>query len=340
MSFEKQDYVEFDNTLSNLFSVKSDDEIATLLRRDSKGTIENNRVKFDDSTFEGFAFMTFDKRGNLKDKVIIDAPDNFNPTDVSADRTGGSQVQLIREGDAYFITAAHYDRNRGNGELLGLNLIKIEDGEVTFNQYISIGEFENKMIVPNKEKIKKYNKKGVSASIKDIFTLSNGDYLLMGTISTNKEQFLLQIGGNGELKANYMSEMLEASGTNIPIGERGMKKTAVRGGGSDGGLFPVQPIVEEKDGKLIFVHRYQSPDMAQGTSSSTTEYSRTVLRIEEVFTYAKAYIIDPNAKTISQAAEFSDKILVGYDPLFIAKNGQVFLNGYDGKKWNMYLLEE
>jgi len=139
--------------------------------------------------------------------------------------------------------------------------------------------------------VKKYNKRGINATLKDISSLESGKLLLMGTISTNNGQFLLQVSPDGELEVNYMFEMLSPKGANIPIGERGMKRSDA---GSDGAA-PREPTMDEADDALYYVMRYQTPSMSQGTRSSSTETTRTVLRIDEVFTYAKAYKIMPES---------------------------------------------
>lgn len=212
-----------------------------------------------------------------------------------------------------------------NADMIGLKnfdaiqMTKIKDGEVIYNQIYSEDELESKMVVPEGEK-KKYKLTHQHNYISRMETLPNGDDLLMG--QTTEEIYALQISPQGELKAYYS------------IGRIDIKNSII---------YNQQLMV--KGDHLYLVLNEQPRDLSNNTKvnkssstisaggMSTTHTTTTIKRLNEVFVQSKILDINTKDLSISNAITIDGKdyYTMGSFPALFTKDA-IYFSGRKGPK--------
>lgn len=339
MEWEAQNFIEFDYTMHTLASLKTDDGVAVLLRKDTKGTIENNRVRFNDSEYRGVVMLLFDNKGKLVSQLDLDFGDfNFPPIGTSLSNTVPPKFDIRKVGDSYYVSAVGFGKGT---QFESLNIYKISDGEIDFKKKF-LTEDLNEFETPEGEKVKYLIKKREIPVIDEIIA-SDNEVLFLGSI---KEigNFVIRLDANsGNLNHLVASEhWVPKQGVTIPLGVRGWSKTKSSRNGEGFLDYPV--TVEEHGDYYYILYRKMNEGMTPGSSVSSTStssngvikttYTKSV-KIDEVFAFAKLVLINKKTGAIAKPLVIDDEILVGAYGMYIGKDGTAFLHGYDGKKYQM-----
>jgi len=340
MSWEDQQFFEFDYTLSNLRSIKKSDEAAVLLRKDSKGVIKNNRVRFNDSEYKGLMVLIFDSKGNLKSQV--DLP--YEDLDLQESAVGDyvPNVYLNEVDGDYVATTVAFDGK----DFKSLTLYRISDGKLAQTNTISASDFENSN-KPSDEKIKNIFPKNSVINLREIISMDN-ETLFLGDI--NKEfEFVITTKENDEKASIQISKALDkVKSVNIPLGKRvwtGLNSwSREKTNADDADELIDYPAIVQKHGDFTYIllrktQAWMTPgSRISRTYSGTTTKTTTTITVDELFTYGKLLVINNKTGDIASPISFDDKILVGEYPLLIGKNGRAFFHGYDGKRYKFYSL--
>lgn len=339
MEWEEQNFIEFDYTMHTLASLKTDDGVAVLLRKDTKGTIENNKVRFNDSEYKGVVMLLFDNKGKLTSQLDLDFGDfNFPPIGTSLSNTIPPKFDIRKVKDSYYVSAVGFGRGT---QFESLNIYKITDGQIDFRKKFLTDDL-NDFVTPDGEKVKYLIKKREVPVIDEIIA-SDDEVLFLGSI---KEigNFVIRLDANtGSLNQLIASEhWVPKQGVTIPLGVRGWSKT--KSSRSSEGFLEYPVTVEEHGDYYYILYRKMNLGMTPGSSVSSTSsssngvikttYTKSV-RIDELFAFAKLVLINKKTGAIAEPLVIDDEILVGAYGMYVGKDGTAFLHGYDGKKYQM-----
>lgn len=338
MDWVEQNFIEFDYTMQSLATLKTDDEVAVLLRKDTKGTIENNRVRFNDSEYQGVVMLIFDNNGNLTSQLDLDFGDfNFPPLWGMANIVP-PKFDIRKIDDSFIISAVGFGKGT---QFESLNVFKITDGKIAFSKKFLADDLNN-FDSPKGEKIKYLIKKRELPVIDEIINAGN-EILLMGSINEIGDFMIRLDAGTGSLNQLVASEYwTPKKNVTIPLGVRGWSKTKSSRNSEEFFDYPV--IVREYGDWYYILYRKMNQGMTPGSTISSsystdngvvkTTYTKTVT-IDEVFAFGKLIMVNKKTGAITEPLEIDDEILVGAYGLYLGKNGTAFLHGYDGKKYQM-----
>jgi hypothetical protein len=337
MSWESQQFFEFDYTLSNLRSIKKSDEAAVLLRKDSKGTIKNNRVRFNDCVYKGLMVLIFDSKGNLKSQV--DLP--YEDLDLQESAVGEyvPNVYLNEVDGDYVATTVAFDGK----DFKSLTLYRISDGKLIQTNSLKPSDFENAS-KPSGEKIKSLFPKNTLIEIREIISL-DGETMFLGSINKDYE-FIITTNGNDQTASVVVSQALDKiKSINIPLGKRtwtGLNSWSKEKSTDDADALQDVPAIVQKDGDYTYILYRKNQDWMTPGSRISRSYSgynsitTTTITVDELFTFGKLLVINNKTGEVTSPISFDDKILVGENPFLIGNNGRVFFHGWDGKKYMFY----
>ncbi|MBR09535.1 MAG: hypothetical protein CMP48_17855 [Rickettsiales bacterium] len=338
MSWIDQKFVEFEHTMTSLATLKTEDGVVVLLRKDSKGTLENNRVHFKNSEYEGIVMLEIDKQGNLKSQIEIDNGDfNFPPLQGMANVIDPT-FEIRKVGSAYFITGVGFGKGT---QFEALHIYKVANGKVSFAQKLSAEDL-NDFQTAKGEKVKELIKKKEVPEINDILAFEN-ELLILGNIK-EVGNFLLRLDPNSGSKKQFIATAAwtPKKPVTIPLGVRGWSKTKSSSSGVDLLDYPV--TVEQQGDWYYILYRKMNEGMTPGsTISSSSSSSNGVIRttytksvkIDEVFAFGKLLMINKSTGAIVDPVMIDDEILVGYYGMYLGKDGKAFLHGYDGKNYKI-----
>lgn len=338
MDWVEQNFIEFDYTMHSLATLKTDDEVAVLLRKDTKGTIENNRVRFNDSEYRGVVMLIFDKNGNLTSQLDLDFGDfNFPPLQGMANIVA-PKFDIRKIDDSFVISAVGFGKG---SQFESLNVYKITDGKIAFSQKF-LAEDLNNFDSPQGEKVKELIRKKEVPVFSEIINAGN-ELLLMGSISEIADFMIRLDAVTGEpiqiVAAEYWTPKKNAT---IPLGVRGWSKT--KSSRSSDEFFDYPVIVREYGDWYYILYRKMNYGMTPGSTISSsystdngvvkTTYTKSV-KIDELFAFGKLFMVNKKTGAITEPLLIDDEILVGAYGLYLAKDGKAFMHGYDGKKYQM-----
>lgn len=341
MSFDSQEFYEYDYSLTMMTWLKTDDANAVLFGMYPKGIIENNRTKFPDTQLQKMMLLVFDKKGNKVSETIFDVDPKVQLPQTLAIGNGGAGLTYLD--GAYYLNMHTAEGKWGSGLMENINIVKIKDGQVQYNKLISMDEFDSKLVTPKSEKIKKYNKRGTSMQVETLTKTPANDLMIIGKLLlANAEKLILHIDDKtGELKHSYLTEYFTAKkAVTVPIGERGWATTKAAVD-KDPNYYDFKTSYEFIDDNTMYLmFRTQTGDIRMGASRSRTSTSGnyTVTRsvsISEYYTFGKLFKINLKDGTMSEPVMIDDEVTVGLDPLFVAEDGTAFIHGYDGKNYKM-----
>ncbi len=342
MDWVEQNFIEFDYTMSVLTSIKTDDGAAVLLRKDTKGTIENNRVRFKESEYKGVVMLIFDKEGNLTSQLDFEF-ENFNFTNIGElSATTAPQFEIRKIEDSFLVSVVGFEKGQ---RFESWNIYKITDGEIAFSRKFLADDL-NDFDTPKGDKVKYLIKKKEIPVIDEIIA-SEDEYLLMGGVNQIGDFVLRLDAETGDTKQLAVSEQWgPKKSVNIPLGVRGWRKT--KGGGDNSAYFDYPVTIEEYGDWYYILYRKMNSGMTPGsTISSTTkstfsnQYVTTTttttksVKIDEVFAFGKLVMINKKTGAMTEPLVIDDEILVGAYGLYLGKDGTAYLHGYDGKRYQM-----
>lgn len=341
MSFDSQQFYEYDYSMTMMTWLKTEDANAVLLGMYPKGIIENNRVKFPDTQLQKMMLLVFDKKGNKVSETIFDVDPKVQLPQTLEIGNDGAGLAYID--NAYYLMMHTADGKWGSGSMENINIVKIKDGKVQYNNLISMEEFDSKLVTSRSEKIKKYNKRGTNIQVEKFIKTPNNDLMILGKLLlANGEKVILYIDDQtGELKNSYLTENLVAKkAVTVPIGARGWAKTKAAVD-KDPAYYDFMTSYQFINDDVAYVmFRTQTGDMRMGSirSSTSDAGSFSITRsvsISEYYTFGKLFKIDLKNGKMSEPVMIDDEVTVGYDPLYISADGTAFIHGYDGKNYKM-----
>ena len=214
----------------------------------------------------------------------------------------------------YMIGSVNADHNKyyrfDVGKPTHLEIVRFADNALTHQNVYSYEEIGDKLIAPGGGKVKmKFKDIKFFSSLK----APNGDLLIFA--AGPKQYMMFQITpSNGELVALYYLEKGD------------MEETF------DVGLQSV-----EVDDKMYLLFRQQNGGIAQGLSKSVSRgagYMKNVnfSRVDDMMTFGKLYLFDPEAKQISEEIDFMDKVILGEEPMFLGSDNKLILPLRDFKR--------
>lgn len=341
MSFDSQEFYEYDYSLTMMTWLKTENTNAVLFGMYPKGIIENNRVKFPDQELQKIMLLVFDKKGNKVSETIFDVDPKVQLSETIEVGNGGAGLAYVD--DAYYLMMHTAEGRWGSGPMENINVVKIKDGKVQYNNLISMEEFESKLVTAKSEKFKKYNKKGTNIQVEDFIKTPTGNVMILGKmLLANNERVILYLDDqSGELKNSYLSETLVGKkAVTVPIGARGWAKTKAATAKDPAYYDFMTSYQYTGDEELYLMFRTQTGDMQMGsarTRTSSTSYATyyKTVSISEYYTFGKLYKINLKDGTMSEPVMIDDEVTVGLDPLFISEDGTAFIHGYDGKNYKM-----
>ena len=339
MQWEEQNFIEFDYTMHALTSLKTSDGVVVLLRKDTKGTIENNRVRFNDSEYRGVVMLEFDNKGHLKSKLVFDLDDfNFPPIGTSLSNTVAPKFDIKKVGDFYYVSAVSFGKGT---QFESLNLYKIANGNIAFSKKFMANDL-NDYDSPDGEKVKYLIKKREVPVIDEIIA-SQDEILFLGSIKEVGNFVIRLDSDSGDLKQLVASEhWIPKQAVNIPLGVRGWSKT--KSSRNSEGFIDYPVTVKENGDWYYILYRKMNDGMTPGSSVKSTTatgngyittYVTTKVTIDEVFAFAKLILINKKTGAMVEPLVIDDEILVGAEGMYLAEDGTAFLHGYDGKKYQM-----
>lgn len=342
MEWVEQNFIEFDYTMGVLASIKTDDGAAVLLRKDTKGVINNNRVRFPDSEYQGTVLLTFDKEGNLTSQIDFDK-EAFNLANLrELTSLTPPKIEIRKLHESYLISAVNYAKGNKFGSW---NIYKITDGEIAFSRTFTKDDL-NAFDTPKGEKVKYLIKKREVPVLNWIFT-TDDELLLCGEVEEIGNFIMRLDSEKGTTKQLAVSKYwVPKKNVNIPLGVRGWSKTKAKKGGED--YFDYPTTLQTNGDWYCVLYRKMNSGMTPGSTisstssytynhqygSTTTTYTKKV-KIDEVFAFGKLVMINKKTGAMTESLVIDDEILVGAYGFYVGKDGRLYLHGYDGKKYQM-----
>ncbi|MEP0367819.1 MAG: hypothetical protein ABJN36_18375 [Cyclobacteriaceae bacterium] len=334
MQWVDQNFIEFDHTMHSLASLKTEDGAAVLLRKDTKGTIEDNRVHFKNSEYKGVTMLQFDNKGKLLSQVELDLVGfNFPPLQGIANIVP-PKFELRKFGESYIITAISYGKGT---QFEALNIFKVTGDKVVFAKKFTAEDL-NDFDVAKGEKVKAFIKKREVPEISEVIELES-EILLLGKVKEIGDFIIRMDSKTGDKKQMLASApWTPKQGVNIPLGVRGWSKT--KSSRASEGFFDYPVTVQQQGDWYYILYRKMNAGMTPGStvsSSYSTDYATYTkyVKIDEVFAFGKLIMINKKTGAVTEPVVIDDEILVGAYGMYLGKDGQVYLHGYDGKKYQM-----
>ncbi len=199
-----------------------------------------------------------------------------------------------------------------------IQITKIKDGALVYSKVYSVDELEDKMVVPNGEKVKNNFAPPHKEYFKEIISLANGDALALA--QSGYGTYALQISPTGDLKAYYRIPRVDDKAESTP--------------------YNYQIVINGDNLYLVLNEQpFEFTNNAQ-IETSTTDYGNitstrtTITKLNEVFLQSHLVKINTQSMTMSNrlVMDGKDFYTIGSYPAILKENAIYFTGRDKGPK--------